>query len=337
MSRNYPPAEGIRVPHAAMLSFVEAAFAKAGMSREHAELMAGLLVGNDLRCIFSHGTQQVPPYVGHLLEGRVNPDPELTVESDATVTTVVDGDGGLGYLACLRATELSIEKASAHGVAAAITRNHHHFGAASIYTRMALEADCIGMAISSHRHDLDPDELILNAGSGPISIATPAGEQPDLILDGGSGFVPFAEEFYERFPSAYFKTLGLRATCRALGGVLSGIYEPRYQPPQSPWESNQGTFIAVFHVGHFMDVGDFKTEMDRFVAAARAMRPAPGMDESLLPGGPEYYWERVNEERGIPYGDEHLQMLDEVAERLGLKTPFAEFAVSRFSATGFGA
>src|SRR5690242_11353065 len=62
LSMNVPPVEAVRVPPAALQQFVEAILAAVGMEAAHARLLAHLLVTNDLRGVFSHGTRQVATY-----------------------------------------------------------------------------------------------------------------------------------------------------------------------------------------------------------------------------------------------------------------------------------
>ena len=151
----------------------------------------------------------------------------------------------------------------------------------------------MGIAISSHRYDLPPESIIkgVNATS-PISIAFPNGEQPPLVLDMGAHMLPWGEELFAQIPFAFFKELGIGAVNRALGGVLAGIYLPQFIPPTSPWESNQGAFLAAFDVRAFMPLAEFQAQMDSFVAAARNMQPFPGLDRAELPGNLEWQRER---------------------------------------------
>ncbi len=58
--RNTFPEHGIRVPAEVMQTFISALFLRAGLSDDHAGLMGRILTGNDLRCVFSHGTSACP-------------------------------------------------------------------------------------------------------------------------------------------------------------------------------------------------------------------------------------------------------------------------------------
>ena len=61
--RNYPPASGIRVPADTMHRFIRALFERVNMDGSDADHLARVLVNNDLRCVFSHGTRQAATYV----------------------------------------------------------------------------------------------------------------------------------------------------------------------------------------------------------------------------------------------------------------------------------
>ncbi|MCC7263477.1 MAG: Ldh family oxidoreductase [Candidatus Latescibacteria bacterium] len=330
---NVPPPSGIRVPPEELRTLAAAIFEKAGTSRADAELIAKLLVLTDLRGVFSHGTRYTQSYTQMMLDGRVNPRPALRSLSQTDTTQVLDGDGGMGHFPCYHGTQWAIAQAKQHGLAALTTRNHFHFGAASKYSRMALEHDLIGLAISSHRFFPSPESNVLGAGGGsPMSIAIPAGDQPPLVLDMGAYFLPYSEDLFRQFPATFFKGLGLAALFQALGGILAGIYKPEVQAPLSKWESNQGSFIVMFDVKRFMPVDEFKQEMDRYIGDARRMKPLPGTERAELSGGLEWQRQQEYAREGIPVAPDHQKSLEEIAAQLGVPTPFARYTHTRFGA-----
>lgn len=328
---NYPPAHGIRVPAAEMRRLTASLLERAGMPRERAGWLAARLVECDLRCVFSHGTKQAAHYVRLMRDGRVNPAPEVRVVDESGTTAVLDGDGGLGYFCCHRGMEMAVARARAHGLGAVTTGNHHHIGSAGLYSRMALAADCIGLAASSVRYPMDPDALVLRAaGASPLSVAVPAETQPPLVVDMGAHMLPHEPELLERFPRVFFKSLGLGAVLQVLGGVLAGIHRREMQAPASPWVSDQGGFVAAIAVERFMPAAEFKAAMDGYVARARSMQPFPGVDRAELPGGLEWRWERDHARDGIPVGGEHREVLEGIADEVGVETPFERYESTRF-------
>ena len=94
---NTPPAEGIRIPAAVLRELTADFFQKAGTNSADAQFLADLLTATDLRGVHSHGTWQIPGYARLMLEGRVNPRPNIKVTSSTTTARVYDGDGGMGH------------------------------------------------------------------------------------------------------------------------------------------------------------------------------------------------------------------------------------------------
>ena len=163
-----------------------------------------------------------------------------------------------------------------------------------------------------------------------MSVAIPSGEQPPIVLDMGGSGVRFERTAYEENPASIFKALGMAAVIQALGGVFPGIYRDELLPPQSRWESNQGSFIAVVDVSHFMSLEVLRKEMDAYIAEARAMQPFPGIERAELAGGFEFAWAQENERAGIPVADKHRAELEEIAAEVGVETPFERFDDTRF-------
>lgn len=329
--RNTPPDHGIRVPYETHSAFIAKLFGAAGMGGDEAGLMGRILATADKRCVYSHGTQQAPGYLPKLRDGEVNPRPNVTTVRESETVVVLDGDGGMGYGPSHRGMETAIEKALAHGLGAAATRNHFHFGAAGNYSRMALEHGCVGWALSTHRVALDPNNVIMSASGGsPMSLAFPTRNQPPLVLDMAAAFMGYKDELFQEYYALFAKSLGLAVALQALGGILAGIWRPEFQPPRSKWYSNQGAFLLAMKIDHFVDLDEFERSLDDFVAKARKMRPFPGMPHAELPGGMEWRWEKENEEKGVPLSDDHRLRLEEIAHTLGVAHPYEAFESTRF-------
>jgi LDH2 family malate/lactate/ureidoglycolate dehydrogenase len=60
------------------------------------------------------------------------------------------------------------------------------------------------------------------------------------------------------------------------------------------------------------------------------MQPLPGLSRAELPGGMEWQWEKDNQERGIPLGDEHREQLETLAAEVGVDCGYAQFDKTRF-------
>ncbi len=324
---NLEPTEAVRIPAADLRAFAQRALQAAGLVPARAELLARLLVDNDLRGVVSHGTERVPTYCHDTMARRLNPDPQVRVVRESPVSLVVDGDGGLGYFPAHEGTLALIDKALAQGIAVLQTRNHNHIGAAGIYSRLTLPHDLLCFVTSGHQLHLRPAEPIYDAAGGsPMSFSAPAGEEDPLVLDFGAMHdlyrtSPHRDEIAALAPGLALRSIGLGAVCQAWGGVLAGVPIDEARAERAWPGANQGALIIAWRIDLFMDPGDYRREIDAYVRAAREMAPLPGF-RSFLPGGPEAEKERRYEREGIPLAKEHRASLAALAVELNVPPPW---------------
>lgn len=325
---NVPPTEFIRVPHTELYDFVERACLTVEMPPEDAALLAKLLTDNDLRGVFSHGTQQIATYARLMREGILNPKPNVHVAKETPVSTIYDGDGGLGYFPAYKATLATIEKAKQQGIAIGQSRNHGHFGAAGIYTRLMLGYDLCGYVTSGHQLQLQEGApYVTAAGGSPHSFLSPANTEQSLILDFGAIHdlyvsSPHREEISRLAPAIVFRSVGLGAICQSWGGFLAGVPVDTQRATRT-WEgANQGSLVIAFRIDLFISPETFKAEMDEYIQRIAKLEPLEGFDESLLPGAIEAKREAEYRVEGVPVGNQHRERLEGIAEYLGIEVPW---------------
>ena len=223
-----------------------------------------------------------------------------------------------------------MDKARTIGVAVGVTRNHGHFGAAGIYSRLAVAADLFGYVTSGHQLLLEPGQSILTAAGGsPHSFGVPAGQAPPLLLDFGAihdvgDGDPHADEIYALAPGLVFRHLGLGAVCQSIGGFLGGVPAHPARARRRWSGANQGSFMVFVDVNRFRPLADFQREMDDYVAQIATLRPLPGYDAPLLPGAIESEREKSYSVEGIPVGQRHRDALSAVARELGVAVPWSD-------------
>lgn len=325
---NVPPSDFIRVPHQQLQAFVMAASQAVGMPDDKAELLAQLLTDNDLRGVFSHGTVQIAAYARLMRNGMLNNRPYVHTSQETPSSLVVDGDGGLGYFPAYAGTKAMIEKAKAQGIAILQTRNHGHFGAAGIYSRLTLPHDLLTFVTSGHQLHLHiGDAIYAAAGGSPMSFSVPAGREESVVLDFGAVHDLYADsphraEIAQLAPGTVFRSIGMGAICQAWGGFLAGVpLDPGRA--QRVWSgANQGSLVIAFRIDLFLPPTQFKAEIDDYVRAVRKLQPLKGFDESYLPGGVEAARAAEYGQLGVPVGPQHRQRLDELAAELGIATPW---------------
>jgi LDH2 family malate/lactate/ureidoglycolate dehydrogenase len=311
-----------------MKAFVIEAGQAAGLPRDKAVLLADLLVANDLRGVFSHGTRQIATYARLMRDGRLNPRPELRTERETAASLIVDGDGGLGYFPAHQGTSALVGKALEQGIAVLLTRNHGHFGAAGLYSRLTLPHDLLCFVTSGHQLSLDPGKPVYAAAGGsPMSFSAPTGSEDAVVLDFGAmhdlyASSPHRDEIARLTPGLVFRAIGMGAVCQAWGGLLAGVPIDERRAARAYPGANQGSLVIAFRIDLFIEPAQFKREMDEYVRRVRALQPLEGFDEAYLPGGVEAARERRYREQGIPVGPDHQARLQELADEFGLSAPW---------------
>jgi LDH2 family malate/lactate/ureidoglycolate dehydrogenase len=324
---NKPPATSVAVDAEVLCRFVTTIFERVSVPADQAALLADLLTANDLRGVFSHGTQRAPDYVNHFQRGELNPAPRIATVSETPTTLIVDGDGGLGYFPASEAAMLLGPKAQEMGLAAAVTRNHGHIGAAGIYARIPLELGLFCYVTSGHQLDLQPGQQMLGAAGGsPMAFALPTGEEPPFVLDFGAMHDLYRSHEHlkpliEMAPGLVFRSFGLGCVCQALGGFLCGVpVDPARA--QRQWRgANQGSFMIAVDLNRFFPLEAFRQEMDEYARRVRQLEPLPGYDQAVLAGGLEWQRERLFAAEGIPVGPRHAETLRQMASEFDLASP----------------
>jgi LDH2 family malate/lactate/ureidoglycolate dehydrogenase len=326
---NRVPTDGVPVPAERLRELVRALAERAGVPETQAALLADLLVGNDLRGVFSHGSRQIATYARDLRDGKLNPRPAVQTLAESAATLLLDGDGGLGYFPCWEAAHRLVGMAGEVGVATAVTRHHGHFGAAGLYTRVAAAAGLIGYDTSGHQLNLQPGQgQIEAAGGSPMSFAVPAGDEPPLVLDFGAihDLYSISEErqryMLEHLPSSLYRSFGLGAVCQVLGGFLAGVPARAERATRRFTGANQGAFFVFVDPARFIDPALLRAELDDYHRLIGQLQPFAGTERATLPGRLESERERAWASEGVPVGGRHRETLGAVAAEFGLTVPW---------------
>jgi LDH2 family malate/lactate/ureidoglycolate dehydrogenase len=79
-------------------------------------------------------------------------------------------------------------------------------------------------------------------------------------------------------------------------------------------------FMAI-DVAHFMPVAEFTARVERLVALMKSTPPAPGYDEVMVAGDPEWRTEADRKANGIPLAEGNWDALCKTAARVGVAVP----------------
>lgn len=325
----------IRIDHERLQTFASNVFQQAGLSTEHADIVADTLVDANLRGIDTHGVVRLCPYIERLEAGGLNPSPELAVSRRGSAAAVVDGDAGPGQVATLRAMEEAMDLAGGAGSAFVGIENSNHFGTASYYTNYAADRGYVGISMTHAGPNVTPfggaDPYF---GTNPISFALPNGDDFSITLDMATsvtakGNVILAEEegekispewavneegepttepteFHALRPMAGPKGYGLAFVIDAFCGILMDTafgddVPTMYDDVSSPQEL--GHFIGVIDIEAFTEIDAFVNRMQRMVTDLKDLRTSSDFDEVLVPGEPEALTREERLAEGVPLGD----------------------------------
>jgi ureidoglycolate dehydrogenase (NAD+) len=124
-------------------------------------------------------------------------------------------------------------------------------------------------------------------------------------------------------PAGGSKGSGLALMFECLSSLFVGnpLLIPALQGKPGAMAHRQNSVVAAVNIGTFTDVGAYETHVDTLVDGIKALPPAEGVKEVMVPGEPE---DRVYEERlrhGIPLPEGTIRNLRAVAERFGVTLP----------------
>ncbi|MCL4860793.1 MAG: Ldh family oxidoreductase [Caldilineaceae bacterium] len=334
---NRPPEEFVRVQEERLLNFAIACFEKAGLAHDHAATISRLLVNSDLRGVRSHGTRTVNGYCLAFEQGRLNPSPEIRLVHETPTAVVIEGDGTLGYLPMVRATEQAIAKAKEVGLGMGLVRYIGHYGSAGHYARMCMEAGCIGFSVQGYRNQgqqktdgggPNPDAHLGYFGNPPICFAIPSGDEPPVVLDAATCILadnqrgPEYEALFSMIPAAFFKSIGYGAVATLMGGGLTG-----FTLSDESWQrwsaARHGGMVLAIDIESVVPEALFRAETDRLARDVRThYRPMPGNDRARLPGAVEEEIFAQHRREGIRYGEMEQENARAVSARLGVPLPW---------------
>jgi uncharacterized oxidoreductase len=329
-------------------------FDAAGCREEDSKAVVDHLVESNLFGHDSHGAIRFYEYARAIREGRFNPKSKPEIVRDHPASAVVDGGGALGQVGATFATDLAIEKAKQYGVATVALRNTSHIGRVGAYPLMAAKQGFVGqifvnaghlgyqiapfggldgklstnpLAFSAPRRNAEPllvDMTTSVVAEGKVRVALNRGDQvPDgWIIDHDGNPTNEPKDFKADPPGAILplggvvahKGTGLSLMVEVLGGLMSGLGCAN----GSKTMISNGVFINVYNIEHFADREEFYDEFESLIAHVKSSRLAPGFQEILIPGEPEYRNAVRVESEGIEIDDRTWEQLCEEAEAFGI-------------------
>jgi LDH2 family malate/lactate/ureidoglycolate dehydrogenase len=347
-----------------LAAFCRDALMAVGTPDGDAELVAASLTTADARNIGSHGVVRLlPVYVRRLQAGATKAKPDIQVVRRHGVSSLVDGDAGLGQVVGRRAMQLAIATAREQGAGVVGVRNSSHFGTGAFFVEQAVRDGMVGLAMSNATPNMPvAGGMSRFLGTNPFTIGVPGpGERP-LMLDMATsvvarGKIVMAEKEGLTIPSGWAidndgystedATAALRGAVLAMGGykgaglalmidVLAGVLSGAAFGPhvvdlydQTGRHQNVGHLFAAIAIDAFMPLAEFRARVGQFIAEVREQPRLPGVERIFLPGEIEQEAELQSRERGIALSAAGWQELDVLAETLGIAPLAARVSSAR--------
>jgi L-2-hydroxycarboxylate dehydrogenase (NAD+) len=343
------------VTYAQLRIFITDGLHAAGLPLQDADKVATLMAEADLQGSDGHGVIRLPQYVKRIKAGGINTSPNIHVVNERAAMAVVDGDNGMGHLVMSYAAELAIAKARTAGVAWVGARHSNHAGPASLYARMPIAHDMIGLyfAVGNANH-LPPwggMEMLLS--TNPIAVGVPGADGQPVVLDMATtvaayGKVKAKAARGEMMPEGWMidrqgqplldpkrseeglllpigghKGYGLALIVGLLAGTLNGAalgkdvvdFNHDHVTP-----TNTGQSILVIDLKAFGDPTFFKAAVANLVNDIHNSQRLPGVERIWLPGEQSELRRKAYADSGIPIAANLLTDLDALAAELGVNT-----------------
>ena len=165
--------------------FITQAMGALGLPKADSALIGELMAKADLQGSDGHGIIRLAPYAKRILSGGINLNPQIKVTKEKLATALIDGDNAMGHLVMHKATQLAIEKAKITGMAWVGSHHSNHAGPASLYARMALDHDMIGLyfAVGNANHLPPWGGIDMLLSTNPIAAAIPTRDETPIVLD----------------------------------------------------------------------------------------------------------------------------------------------------------
>ncbi len=330
-------------------------FLTAGADEDNARTLAEHLVLANLSGVDTHGVWHVAGYVDHIRKGYILPTARPAIIQESPNSAQVTGNWTFGQVAARFAMETAIEKAGSHEMAVVGLVQSHHIGRLGHYTEMAAARGLISMVWAGGFGEEEPvavpyggRERLLH--TNPIAMGFPGGDAPSMAFDFATTVMsgvkvlnaqrrsqklppgsvvdkegsPSADpnDFFDgggQIPFGGHKGYALMMAVEFLGRILNGTDAFADPERAGPIMRYQGVCMVVFKADLFQPFSDYARRADEMVQRTRAVPPAPGFEEVLVPGDPEVRTRNARGREGIPIEDDIWQTILGAADDLGIK------------------
>ncbi|MDQ6669373.1 MAG: Ldh family oxidoreductase [Chloroflexota bacterium] len=349
------------VPWQEAVDFAAQAFAATGVPQADARKAGEALVDADLHGTVTHGLKNLRNYVSGLLDGRINPRPNMHDVGGGKAARVITADNGLGHVAGHVGMQRAIELAREYGVGTVMMRDSNHYGASGYWARLPLRHNMIGFAFTTASARIAPwggKEALV--GNNPPAWAVPSrvvapdaalspAETESMFLDVALSVVAGNRlDIYRRrgepIPAGWALDRNGEPTTDPVEANQGGTYAPLADykgsgiaillsainsflagaafDDQRPRTGNTNHWFAAYDIAQFVDPERFTGEVRGVRERVQRNPPRRGFDRVLAPGDLENEKAQLHQREGIPFEQFTLDDLEWIAEHTGVPLKF---------------
>ena len=314
---------------------------KAGLTEEHARIVADVLVHADARGYHSHGAMRVEYYAERIAKGGTTHNPKFEFKKTGPCSAVFEGDNGAGHVVAKLAMDEAIKIAKENGIAVVGMRNLGHSGALSYFVQQAANADLVGISVCQS----DPMAVPFGGaepyyGTNPIAFSAPGKDGKHIIIDMATTVQAWGKVLDARsknraiddswavdangepttdpfkvnalLPIAGPKGYGLMMMVDVLSGILLGL--PSGNKVSSMYHDlTEGRKLGQLHIvidpERFTGINAFKESIAQTMGNLNNIKPATGYDKVYYPGQRSAEREKKSEVNGIEIVDNVYEYL----------------------------
>ncbi|MBV9328821.1 MAG: Ldh family oxidoreductase [Chloroflexi bacterium] len=350
------------VSWAELVEFATEAYTAAGVPPEDARKAAEGIVDADLHGTVTHGLKNLRNYVSLLLNGQINPKPNMREVGGGPAARVMTADNGLGHVAGHVGMQHAIELARQYGVGTVFMRDSNHYGASGYWARLPLRHNMIGFSFTTATARVAP----WGGKAGVVGNNPPAWAIPSKVVaadgelrpnDAESLFIDIALSVVagnrldifrrrnEPIPAGWAldkegePTTDPRAANEggtyapvgdykgsgmaiALAAITSFLAGAAFDDQRPGATGCTNHWFAAYDVAQFTDPARLTNEVRGVRQRIQANPPRRGVERVYAPGDLENDNARNYMREGIPIEQFTLDELEWVAEHTGARLPF---------------
>ncbi len=144
---------------------------------------------------------------------------------------------------------------------------------------------------------------------------------PEKMIDGGA-LLPLGSSADLGGHKGYCLATMVDVLCAVLSGANWGPFAPpfalRQEIPERSVGKGIGHFFGAMQIEAFIDLDEFKSQIDEWIATFRNSKPGPGVEAVLIPGDPERLAQEEREVSGIPLVPAVIEELRDISQKTGI-------------------